>query len=518
MSKSDNKKPFEPFGINLSTTGRFGGAGLAAGASAASSVLILKMLLNTLEKRKEMMEDPDKHTLTLVLPAKDAEDKDIKDKSEAGVENKEDKNDEKSVNTDTENKDTQESDENKNIKTIKITPEVKERSAVSGKQLRKLDGKFDIKSANWQTLAASIIALTGGTGLGYSLIDKLYDMRRKKELENELKLMKQEYLDKLMSTKEAMAKSAGIFSTSKRRGEPSFGILDYPAGLAFLALLLGGGSVGYVTKKLMDEYNVEPEPKFETKNVPTIERIVFRTEKPEDDDVKKSSASDTTAADCVLAALGIYTDLLSGKATVLGEEKCAEAIDKAGTSCEELYKLASEDYDRLMYYLKANDDLRTTIKRLAMEKHPIMKYFRWAVNLPFVNRLSDDKLYQVVADKYGPMSNVYASTMANNNLEYPTAKIGEVKNAAGLSSIAQAYMGGSLASVVSDALKANNTNTKTTEQPVHEETEEEKNRRIEALVDKIDLAAKDKRSAKFLVENKDKIKEILKILAAQGKL
>jgi len=267
-------------------------------------------------------------------------------------------------------------------------------------QLRHPDGKYGMKTqtkkGNWQTLTASMLAGGAGGALGYRLVDKIYEIKRVKDKEHQLRTAKKEYLDQLQG-------SGAIKDAAE--GHRTFNTLDYPLGLGMLALLLGGGATAYLTKKVLDQqFNGDaagaPKP-------PQLRKIVFRAG---GEAQKAASAEDSELAhDLFKAALPIYLDICSGEPGVLGDEKVAACLDKCDLEPQDLYKMAASDYNRLLATLEGNPELRRTMQRAAMERHPLLRYFQWAVGLPGLSHIADRKLYENVAHSLGPVPTIKQS-------------------------------------------------------------------------------------------------------------
>lgn len=518
MTMADNDNDFRPFGVNLSTMGRFGGAGLLGGSSAAAALVLVRMLKDLSEERKALTQptEEEQNTITLTLPKRaEADCSAGADCAGGAVVAPAARNPSfvKKLRTD-------KSEDIKRVTEIfKVKadhPRTGVKAMTTPKQIRSTDGKYNVKMANWQTLAASLLALGAGGALGYTLVNKVYDMKKKRELQAKVDAAKQEYLDQLQGT----TKQAGLFGGG-REGDPSFSLLDYPGGLGAVALLLGGGSTAWITKRILDEYNKGPENKYKPGHTPHIERIVFKSEgsgqlpsmqRAEEDQVKESS--DNSAQDVAEASLGIYLDLMSGQARILGDVDCGAELIKSGSNPEEMYKMASEDYDRLVQYLKQNPGLRSTIKRLAMDKHPILKYFKWTSDLPLIKAYGDNKLYESTARRYGPTSDVWDAARTGQ-LEQ---KFGSVKDAnMGIPSMLGNAGAGTTGAVLASLAFEKAKEEERAAQPV-ELTPEQQKAKVEQIVQHIQLGAKDPRSLAFVQQNSEKIRNILLLLAQEGKL
>lgn len=506
---ADNEEHFRPFNVNLSTVGRFGGAGVLGGSSAAAALVLVKMLKDLSEERRLLTEptEEEKNTITLTLPKRAEADCSCGADVAAPMAEMLHPKQSKPAHTD---RSEDKKRINQKVKVKADHPRHGTKAMTTPSQIRSTDGKYNVKTANWQTLAASLLALGAGGTLGYTLVNKVYDMKKKRELQAKVDAAKQEYMDQL----EGATKHAGLLGGG-REGDPSFSLLDYPGGLAAVALLLGGGSTAWVTKKILDEYNKDPENKYKPLHTPHIDRIVFKTEgtgqlpsmERAEEENKNASAQDTMEA-----ALGIYLDIMSGKADVLGDIKCAEAFTALGITPGQMYKMASEEYDQLLMTLKTNPQLASLVKKLVMEKHPILKYFKWTSDLPGVKQYGDAKMYGALDRSFGPTSDIWDSAR-KGTLEQ---KYGSVKNSSVPMMIGNATAGttgGLLAALAFEKSKEPG-------QPVEvpQETAEEQHAKVEQIVKNIQLGAKDPKALAFVQQNSEKIRNILLLLAQEGKI
>ena len=456
---ADNED-YKPLGVNLSTVGRFGAGGALTGASVASALTFVKLIRDMNEAKKERTA-VDEHTLTLTLPPKEArikEDKDVKVK----------------------------------IDKSKAT----EKPATTPKQIRSTDGKYNIKTANWQTMASSLLAMGAGGGLGFALVNKAYEHKKERQLQLQLSGAKQEYLDKLVGPGAKVASAPG---------DASFSYMDYPMGLGALALLLGGGSTAWLTKKILDEYNREPKSDYRPVRQPKIQRIVFKTDGEEP---VKTAGFDKDDTECLDAALAVYLDLCSGSPDVLGHEKCAAAMIPLKVTPADLYKMAADDYEQLMGFLHNNPELRTVLKRLAMDRHPVLKYLKPAVNLPVIRGMGDDQLYDGVRRAVGPQHEIFDNVKAETRGNMKTADI-----ASTLGGLMAGSVGASAANL---AFENKRKPSGKLQRP--EATPAENQADIQRMVDGISLKAEDPQAAAFAETNKDKIKKVLRILAEEGRI
>jgi len=452
--------------ISTPTVLRYGLGGLGLGAGAASALSLINMLKRMREDNKEESKETDDKTIVLTLPRKQAS-----DLSEAGI----DQPVETPETTKMVNKE-EDGVANNNMVTSTdgagtVKRVAKETTCTNSGQIREFDGRYSLKiqkTANWPTLTAALLAGGAGTIAGYKVVDKVYEMRRMKEKEQELEAAKQEYLDML-----SKASSAG----EKTAEGGDFSVWDYPAGLGALALILGSGASAYITKRVLDEHARPQEPE----ELQKIKRIVFRSAPPIGAEDKTASADDHEGKEIIKAALGVMLDICGSKHDILKTAYVAEAIDKLGMNAGDLYKMAASDYSNLMATLQANPDLRKLITRATMEQHPILKYFKWTAGMPGVRGYADNKIYEGVA----------------NALGQPQQKVANLVDL--LKGVAVSTIGSNIAE------KDN--------KPVVEEKKEE------PVADEgIDVEVEDPEAAKFVLENEEKIRKVIETLRVRGQI
>jgi hypothetical protein len=426
---------------------RYGLGGLAAGAGGASVLSLINMLKRMKDEREPETDDK---TIVLTLPPKRGS-----DLSEAGVDQP--------------------------VQTATVTGGMPEEEAgVKNPRM--------VTDSAWPTLTASLLAAGTGGVVGYKIVDKIYEMRQMKKKEDELNKAKEEYLDLL-------GKAASDNSEKQARGD--FNLWDYPAGLGALALILGGGGTAYLTKKILDEQTRQPE----VDDVGKIQKIVFRSspgherrglrlvdKDDEDEEGYAKAAADKTAhdeaVDVFKSALGVMLDVCESKHNILKTASVSNELDRLDICASELYKMAGEDYDALLATLQGNPDLRKLITRASMEKHPILKYFKWTAGMPGVSHFADKKIYEEVANKLSPTA--------------PIDKVAGILDMLG--GITASTIGSNIAEKDDEAVKKK------------KEEEEE----AEALG--IDVGAADPAAAQFVLENEDEIRKVTETLKAQGKL
>lgn len=413
-----------------------------------------------------------------------------------------------------------------NKKSLPIT--VKRRAVLTNKTMKgkrrqgpRESGQFGVKTANWPTLTAALLAMGAGGGLGYSLIDKLYEIRRLKAGEKELDTARQEYLDLLAKDKEAgfnelftiPQEKLALFGDKKR----TFGMIDLPLGLAALAFILGTGGSAYLTKRILDQLGAKKPPKGVQ---PAVKRIVFRSTPgeegtnlseeigPEEEPKVAESIEElekAQEADEVFdAALGTYLDIMSGAPAVTGTDAVKAKLAEIGETPASLIKTAATDFDSLIATLQANPKLRQLMQGAMMESHPIIKHFKWATKLPVLQQIADAMMYKKINQIFKPATPAAPKTAEELGFQQLCKQAGIL--APRLADIAASFYGSTLASQVGDEDES---------KTVPEVSPEE---RARELLGRLRLAAEDKPAAEFVMRNKAAIIKILKRLAAEGKI
>lgn len=389
-------------------------------------------------------------------------------------------------------------------------------------QLRQHNGTFghSVKQGNWPTLTFSLLATGAGGGLGYMLVDKIYENRRLKQKQQELDTARTEYLDLL-----GQKQSTALEKAAAR--DQTFNLIDMPLGITALALLLGSGGTAYITKKILEESDKAQLPKLPK---PQVKRIIFQSP------VGQSEIGEAKAAQAQSevfdAALGIFCDIVSGEPRVLGHEKVAAYYAEHGGDPADLVKLAVSDFDKLMATLRApeNRPLRQLLERAGMESHKVLRHFRWATKLPVLEGMADRKLYDLVTQAFkpgtpAPLKQVVAHVLAGVHPEL----LKEAGLLAGLSpnlaSIMASFYGSTLAKKVDEETP-----------PVPAETPEavagepaaagtpvaaataDPEERSRQILEALEVDAADPAAADFVIKNQAKIQRLLHRMAREGKL
>lgn len=491
-----------PFNIDPNTVTRFGVGGALTGAGIASALSLAHLIRQARKNRnRELSQETDENTIVLTLPKRafapgDEEEGVQYDKMPVAEEDA--NGTDRSENTVENPKGMATSPKagKKQTKGKKVKADYPRLCTMESRknQLRYTDGRFGMKTANWPTLTASLLAAGGGGVLGYQLVNKIYQARRIKAREKELETAREEYLDMLKGA----SPLSDLFMLGEEKQAQSerkntFSTVDYPMGLFALASLLGAGGTAYLTKKILDQYN----PDMETPEDPKLQRIVFRTEGAD----KVASDEGRVVQASFEASLGVYLDIVEGEQRVLADADVVKAAADADVTTAELYKLAGSDYERLMATLEANPDLRNLMQRATMEHHPILKYFKWSAKLPGIRGMLDKKLYQNVHD-----SVTLQPHPAELEMQKKTAAI---LPAPDISAIMSSFYGSEL---------AEKTKTKADREKGKETAEAEQAANPDNKLKGMQLVADDEDALAFIQANKDQIIAALQSMSGSGQL
>lgn len=347
-----------------------------------------------------------------------------------------------------------------------------------------------MKKANWQTLTASVLAATGGSMLGYHVINKAYQNSLSRKLKAQEEAARMELLD-AMSNPGAKTASAWLESnfvvptekTAQFREKSHFSYLDAPMAVAALMTLLGTGGTAYITKKILDQKLQEQEKEFKP---PKVQRIVFKSAAgPLEPGEEQASAEDL---DCVKCALAVIMDNISGDCRLFSDPEILAAVKQAGTSPAQIYKWANTELNPLVVALQSSPQLRRMIQERAMAQHPILKHLTPALKVPGLSHIADkltyDKVRSATDDTFGVQRKLAGFVMPS-------------------------FVG----SVLAEKLMAPPEAKKAP--PPDEEVKAEQ---LQEMLNNIQLSAKDPNAAAYLEANQDKIRAVLGQLAASGKL
>lgn len=374
-------EPTLPGGINANDVLRYL-AGGAAGGTALGSIALALRAHATKKREAEQLKDEAASTLTFDLPS---------DLKAAEYEVK---------------KPNYDGDQ---------TGSFKKSVKVEGSKRRASNGKYDTdKRANWQTAAAALLAGGIGAGGAYMGLNALYDKYQIAKAEKELEEAQREYLD-ILNPSSAVGddldevdqykaitdnitedeEGAAIIDTKKAADQDfgSFGAAHAPGALAALLGLLGIGGTAYGVKSLLDNANPVDKPV----GPKGITRVVF--DDPNSPNFKEASAGD------IVASTAVMLDVISGDPVTTGSPEMAPLLKAAGLTPADLYKSAMvtpellesaeyKDTENLLNLLSKHEDVRRGLQRVGMNSRPILKHFKWTLDLPFVGDYADKKLYE----------------------------------------------------------------------------------------------------------------------------
>lgn len=384
----------QAFKVDMGTVGRYAAGGAVTGASTAALLNLVHLLR---EQRKEQLAkgdeaQTDKDTIVLNLPPKMGE---FTTKlafqlaEESTVSNDVMHDHGKPGFRHTRGKRTGGRWTNPIGKKDKSEKAVQEPAEVKDESNKDMSEPEIHKAATgWPTLTMSALAAMGGAGAGVALVDKLYQMRREKQLKDELQAAQQEYMTRLTSGKQACALDT-LFPLGLGKqadiGDPTFGMLNYPIAAAALLTLMGTGGTAYITKRILDEKLREAQGKG--LDIPRVKRIVFRSSpsaigSPDEEQdptlvTKKASEQDMLN---IKAAMFIMLDKLDTHSKVLNIPAVKEAQAKAGLPTGHLFNLQQGEIGTIMDALDQNPALAKIIVQHGMAQRPIMKHFQWAAN------------------------------------------------------------------------------------------------------------------------------------------
>jgi hypothetical protein len=450
--------------INPSVVSRYAAGGLLTGAGGAAALSLVRMLREMRLKQQAAEPETDENTIVLTLPRKTAE-----------------------VTT-------------KRPTTPKVVPAIK-RSTIKGKgnQPRRPDCTFgpSLKYATaWPSLSAGWLAGLAGTAAGAHLVNRVYQRHREKVLQTDLDAARQEYLDALSGSQKT-ADFLGLPTFDQEKDASVTGMLNWPLAMATVLSILGAGGTGYVTKRVLDEQLRDSQSRG--LDIPKANRIVFRSQpKPaasvpidpdEEDEEKTASAQDI---ECIKAAVCVMVDRLDPNPGILTDPGVKQACDKAGVTRDELLK-AAQDIDALLAHLQKSPELQTMITRASMEKHPVLKHFRWASKLPMIGKMMNNRSMGRLEQLLRP---------AASTIQPPRPQLMAPKVA----------MSGVLTSLIGSSI-AERANAQQLPPAV-----EAKAPVAPRSVDSIQLDAEDPEAQAYMDKNKQQIKMLIEQLIQQGKL
>lgn len=271
-----------------------------------------------------------------------------------------------------------------------------------------------VKSANWQTMAAALLAAGAGGAIGYNLSDKVMQAARVRRLRKDLTKARTEYI-KTLGPDEAEASAV----KDAQHHAHTFNKIDYPLGLTALLTLLGAGGTAWLTKRILDEKFRQPDLYDKVREGVGARKIVFRTPGaksqgelahmdvgPEAATPEDKAEAEAAAKSAEFAALGVMMDIVEGAPRLASDPDVVASLEKCGHDAAWLYKSADvgDDYYTLLATLGANPELRKTIQRAAWTKaHPVIgEWTKFLAGVPGISGLADDRLYSELRKNLEP--------------------------------------------------------------------------------------------------------------------
>jgi hypothetical protein len=364
-------------------------------------------------------------------------------------------------------------------------------------------------TSGWPTLTASVLAaLASGVG-GASIVNKLYEAQRERKLKQELDAAKQEYMDMLSGN---AVKGASFIEDAfnwnstdeKQAGAGSvFGPINYPLAAMAIMTILGSGTTGYLTKKVLDEKLKETNDK--SLDVPKVKRIVFKSQ-PEQDTTKIAEDYEREA---VAAGLLVMMDNVEGSYRFTSDPEVKTAMSKDGTTKESLVKEAN-DWDTLTTHLEGAPDLRRALYGLYTRytSNPVSGFFkRMALKIPAVRRHADQKLYGAL------------DGLRNGSIDIKshlkTASVGVPGKA--LSTVAGSLFGGMAGTQLLDDDLTPDELAKLIV-AAQEQAEQNKALKDSKVPGTVRVEAGDPGAHQYIANNKRNIQAVIKRLASEGQL
>lgn len=359
------------------------------------------------------------------------------------------------------------------------------------------------------TFAAAWLAALGGGAGTYQLVRKLYHQNLLKDLESREDAAREEVLDQLMSSGEKTADAQEVFSP-----------VDKAMGFATLLTLLGAGTTGYLTKKVLDaKFRATDREKYEP---PEVQKVIFRSEplEAETDEEKEASADEL---DAVRTLVVLHAVKAANDYSVFEEDAVKEAMAADGLDKEALVGMTSNPIvAATMAQLLENEATREAIQKAYMRNHPSLKYFQWAVGAPGAGRVVDYFTDRKMNKMFPPPVDLDQLSVAEAaGLPKPTMLQSlsyEMRNNPTLKNINEgrfselfgksAFISGSgIANSLVGSLVAENVDE---EQGEAAAAETESAPDIDEMVSNIALSAEDDAAREYLQENEERIREILR--------
>lgn len=504
--------------IDPSIVGRFALGGLVSGGATMALVNLVRMLKHMNNYRKDVSRSPetDENTIVLNLPPKAAEISGATALSSVGK------------TTGPVSKTTAST----------YTPKNQFRNSGSfGSSLSK-------SAANWQTLTAATLATMGSAITGVTVMNKLYQWKREKILKDKVEAAKQEYLGMLSDSSDKLASSLDVMFSSanleKEAAGSAFGMLNYPMAMAALVGILGAGGTGYIVKTMLDSKAKEYEEKG--LDIPKVKRIIFKSRahrnhpddkseegttttskgvmQPQDPTIDKVSEVVLTAneVDSIKAALAVYIDYMDTTTRIMNEPELKQAMANLGVTERSMLKMAQdfnpEAYTALMDFFNKDpkgQQLQQLFIRAAMAKHPTLKHFQWASNLPGIRGMAQNKFNSKLTEAVGPVSPLTSMKQDKASLQ--------PKRAAFAPGSLQADITGSL---IGTTLANQNSSKEIAQEILQAQDDAAKERAArktpEETAEDIQLDAVGPEAKEYLAHNKARVRALLKRLVIQGKI
>lgn len=504
--------------IDPNVVGRFALGGLVSGGATMALVNLVRMLKHMNNYREDVSKNPetDENTIVLSLPEKGAE---ISGATACSSISK---------TTGAVTKNTSSA----------YTPKNQFRnSGAFGSSLSK-------SAANWQTLTAATLATMGSAITGVTVMNKLYQWKREKILKDKVEAAKQEYLGMLSNSSDKVGSSMDVLFNAanlEKTAASTFGMLNYPMAMAALVGILGAGGTGYIVKTMLDAKAKEYEEKG--LDIPKVKRIIFKSNPhkthhhgdPKEEDPAVTSkgvmqASDPTIdkisevvltsgeVDSIKAALAVYIDYMDTTTRIMNEPVLKQAMADLGVTQRSMLKLAQDfnpdAYKELMDFFNKDpkgQQLQQLFIRAAMAKHPTLKHFQWASNLPIISGMAKNKFNATMENAIGP---------GDMSASMP-------KGMPDLQPKAGAYVPGSLQADITGSLigttLANQNSAKEVAHEILQAQEDAAKERAtrktpEETAEAIQLDAVGPEAKEYLAHNKARVRALLKRLVMQGKI
>lgn len=342
-------------------------------------------------------------------------------------------------------------------------------------------GSFD-KQADWPTLTASVLAATGGSMLGYNIIDKAYRQSLQRKLKAEEEAARKELFDVMVQRHNKVASDwlsnfdldLTLDKESSIKEKSTFSYLDAPFAAAALLALLGSGGTAFITKKVLDETLKEQQQDYKP---PKVQKIVFKSASTMEPGEEQLSSDEL---DAVKTALFLTMDDMGYDRVINKDQDVLKLASSSELDLEELYKLANQQPNILVTMLSKNPELRRSLQTAYMKEHPFLRYFTGALKLPGVGNLADKLTYK---------------------------KLNSITGSKSAGILMPSFVGSVLAE------KALTKAVSKPEKPVLPPDEEVKAEQMQEFLNNLQLSANDPEAAAYLADNQDRIRMLLARMA-----